>query len=413
MHAALPWLAFLVGMLGNCGGWLFCFNRVNAFGLPRPIAKVGEKLCMGLCFFIPASVYYSDPALVHQWLTGDQFWPPSSSASLHWWLLISLTCLVVLGPLWLESRRWLIPPSNLVHSEAQLFDVHRQLKGGSANNLSTRLWARVPLNEWAHLEVSRKTLRLPREIVAAEGLTIGHISDLHFTGQYRQEHYQFVIARLMEHHPELIVISGDIIDFQHCMSYVETVFSKLSAPLGCYFVLGNHERRLTHVPELIDRLNQLGFIDAGVSDRRVSARGLQVIITGNESPWFHRRKPTENCNHATGISGDPMVAPKEIIDGHFHGNTLRMGVAHSPDCIGWARRQKLDLLLTGHTHGGQARFPIIGPLVAPSLHGSKFASGLFFLPPTLMHVSRGVAGTHTVRWRCPPEVSILTLTNPE
>ena len=85
---------------------------------------------------------------------------------------------------------------------------------------------------------------------------------------------------------------------------------------------------------------------------------------------------------------------------------------HTPDRIGWARRHRLDLLLCGHTHGGQARFPGIGPVVAPSLYGSKFASGVFWAPPTLMHVSRGLAGTHTIRLRCPPEVTLLTLLSP-
>ena len=90
-------------------------------------------------------------------------------------------------------------------------------------------------------------------------------------------------------------------------------------------------------------------------------------------------------------------------------NVLRIGVSHSPDQIGWARRERLDLMLAGHTHGGQIRFPVIGPLVAPSHYGSQFASGVFYLKPTLMHVSRGLSGVHPFRWLCPPEVSVLTL----
>ncbi|MEM7479130.1 MAG: metallophosphoesterase, partial [Planctomycetota bacterium] len=82
---------------------------------------------------------------------------------------------------------------------------------------------------------------------------------------------------------------------------------------------------------------------------------------------------------------------------------------HTPDCIPWARENQCDLMLAGHTHGGQMRLPLIGPLLAPSLYGSAFASGVFYLKPTLVHVSRGIAGTHPLRLRCPPEISLLTL----
>jgi predicted MPP superfamily phosphohydrolase len=257
--------------------------------------------------------------------------------------------------------------------------------------------------------VNHKTLRLPRKIPAAEGLKIGHLSDLHFTGQYRPQHYHFVIGQLMSLQPDLIFISGDIIDFQHCMPMVDEVLKGLSAPLGCYFVLGNHERRLKHVPTLVDRLTSLGFIDLGVSSHDIQVRDLRIQMLGNESPWFNRRATATSFDAGLLKPGAGASEPP-----HSAGETslLRLGVAHTPDCIGWARRHRLDLLLAGHTHGGQARFPWIGPLVAPSLHGSKFASGVFLLPPTVMHVSRGVAGTHTIRWRCPPEVSVLKLTNP-
>ncbi|MFO0942505.1 MAG: hypothetical protein U0930_17345 [Pirellulales bacterium] len=124
---------------------------------------------------------------------------------------------------------------------------------------------------------------------------------------------------------------------------------------------------------------------------------------GNERPWFERHSKLAD-------SPDDQVADK-VVQSPI-GQTLRVGVSHSPDQIGWARSRKLDLMLAGHTHGGQARFPLIGPLVAPSLYGSKFASGVFYLPPTIMHVSRGVAGTHPLRWRCPPEITLLTLRSP-
>jgi uncharacterized protein len=404
MLSFLPGLALTLALIGNCGFWLFCFNRVNAFGYARPIAKLGEKVCILFCFAIPTAVLLINWEMIPHWLTSPYFWPENSISLLGFWLSWNLSSLCLLAPLWLESRLWLIPPGHLVGSQQQRFNVHRVIPGGSAADWKTRLWSRLPLNEWAHLEVTQKTLRLPREIPSAEGLTIGHLSDLHFTGQYREDHYHFVMDRLTETSPDLIVLSGDLIDFQNCLEMAERVLSRLAAPKGIFFVLGNHEKRLQDISPLLDCLSRLGWIDLGISDHCVRHGPLSIRLIGNESPWFFRQ-------HCMKSPSDESHMTSRLERSLADSETLKLGVAHSPDCIEWARSENCDLMLAGHTHGGQARFPGIGPIVAPSLYGSKFASGLFFLKPTLMHVSRGVAGTHTIRWRCPPEVTLLRLTN--
>ncbi|MCA9045221.1 MAG: metallophosphoesterase, partial [Planctomycetaceae bacterium] len=84
-------------------------------------------------------------------------------------------------------------------------------------------------------------------------------------------------------------------------------------------------------------------------------------------------------------------------------------MSHTPDNFDFARQQSVDLMLAGHTHGGQVQLPLIGPVYSPSKYGCKYSSGTFFEAPTLMHVSRGLAGIHPLRWRCPPEITRLTL----
>ena len=66
-------------------------------------------------------------------------------------------------------------------------------------------------------------------------------------------------------------------------------------------------------------------------------------------------------------------------------------------------------MLSGHNHGGQVRFPVIGPVLMPSLYSRRFDRGFFRSGRTLMHVSQGVAGKHPVRYGCPPEISRLVL----
>jgi predicted MPP superfamily phosphohydrolase len=114
-------------------------------------------------------------------------------------------------------------------------------------------------------------------------------------------------------------------------------------------------------------------------------------LAGNELPWF------ENCHSS-------WSPPDESSQWE-----LKIAVAHSPDQFPWAIKLHADLMLCGHTHGGHARFPLIGPIVAPSWYGSRYASGLFCRNNTVMHVSRGLSGVHPVRFWCVPEVSILEL----
>ena len=300
----------------------------------------------------------------------------------------------MLGPGWLESRRWIWPPPQLLHKQAERYKVAEHIDGRSTGNWSAALLNRIPGNEFTQLEVNRKQLQLGRKLPTIDGLKIAHISDLHFTGQLTPEHYHFIIDRVLELDADLIVITGDIIDYAKCLTWVEPILGRLTAPLGCTFLLGNHDKRIADVSELTNRLRHIGHFDLGVADQYLqTAQGGHIYLTGNERPWFERHSA-------------------EAIPTAARPDALRLGLSHSPDNLDWAQRLQLDLLLAGHTHGGQVRIPGVGPLVAPSYYGSRFASGVFYRAPVLMHVSRGIAGTHPLRWRCLPEVSLLTLRTP-
>lgn len=397
MIAFQPWITTLAVLVGNCGFWLFWFNRVNAWGLQRKLTKVLEKLVMLTCFAIPCLVLLLNWTQITQWLWHSHRWWPHGAGLFNAWASGSLFSAAVLGPVWLESRRWIWPPPQLLDTQAQRYRVAQHIDASPTGNWSTALLTRIPGNEVTQLEVNRKQLQLGRNLPAIDGLKIAHISDLHFTGQLSLEHYHFVVDRVLDLDADLIVITGDIIDYAKCLPWVEPVLGRLTAPLGCTFLLGNHDQRIVELTELTDRLRRVGHYDLGVSDQCLNtAQGGQVFLTGNELPWFERHTSTDRQQ------ANPLLeAPPE--------NALRLGLSHSPDNIGWARQLRLDLLLAGHTHGGQVRIPGVGPLVAPSYYGSRFASGVFYRDPVLMHVSRGIAGTHPLRWRCLPEVSLLTL----
>ncbi len=393
------WITLFVVAVGNCGFWLACFNRINAVGLSRRTTKRSEKAIVAACFLIPSLVLLREHAALWEWLTQpDSGWWPNQARLFNTYGSWCAASFMVLGILWANSRRDLMPPACLRHSKSEIFDVNKLLGGRSIIDPKTRMLNRIPGNEIGWLDVSHKQLRLPRQIPWANGLRIAHVSDLHFTGQYSLEHYEFIANRVNQSECDLVVVTGDIVDYAEYIDWAEKILDAISPP-GCQcrcFVLGNHDRRMADpdVERLTESLTSIGYFDLGKDRHTLAISGGHVSLTGNEQPWFRRQDPAMHVESPAERPG-----PQE----------LRIGVSHTPDQLGWARQNSMDLLLAGHNHGGQIRLPLIGPFLSPSYHGSRFAAGAFFRPPTIMHVSRGIGGTHAVRWRCKPEVSLLTI----
>ena len=394
----------IVVLLGHLGWWIYLYNRINSTALPRKLIKRCELLIIGLILAIPVVMVVAHWTALSAAFHGQN--AELTSPILAFWIIWSVGCFVVLGPLWIESRFWLVPPKNLTQHLTDRVKVSDHVTEPLTGKWISHVARRLPLNEITQLSVTQKTLELEREFpVAWERLTIGHMSDIHFTGQLTPAYYHYVVERMQALEPDLMVITGDIIDKDYCLDWIAPILGRLSAPLGCYYLFGNHELRLTEVQPAADRMDAIGWIDVGRQDIVIDPDSLDydhdmagrpsIILTGNERPWLERHTGKHWAD-----------GPLSDSDAH---ESLKLGLTHSPDQFPWARELGLDLLLAGHTHGGQVRLPGIGPLIAPSRHGSRYASGVFRLAPTLMHVSRGLAGTQPLRFRCPPEISLLSI----
>ena len=123
---------------------------------------------------------------------------------------------------------------------------------------------------------------------------------------------------------------------------------------------------------------------------QVEVRGEPLVVIGHEGPWLR-----------------PAPDLKACPQGPF-----RLCLSHTPDNIRWARRNAIDLMLSGHVHGGQIRFPILGSLLVPSRFGRRYDCGTFEEGPTFLHVSRGIGGENAVRYGCRPEATLLRLRCP-
>lgn len=375
-------------VFGHIGFWVSLFNRINATGLHRASIKAIEKGIVLVCLILPIlflalegtmdPMRFSEPWKLSPWS--------------YTYSLFAIGFGLIVGPIWLLHR----PQFHTAHDryttvETQIDKhLHRSnpqwLLGSDA-----RKSLRFPGNQLMHLEANTKSLLLERIPDCFVGLRIGHLSDIHLTGEIPPEYFRHALEWLVSQKIHLLCLSGDIIDAPEALPSLPEIFGALDDSIPKLFVLGNHDRACGLDGAARGVMTRLGWLDSGQSDYRLETSLGSVVVLGNERPWFHRETT-------------PGFLSTEAQTDEF-----RLGISHSPDQFAWGKKQDLSLLLCGHTHGGQIRFPWIGPIIAPSKYGSRFASGIFYQSPTLMHVSRGISGIHPIRLGCLPEVSILEL----
>jgi hypothetical protein len=277
-------------------------------------------------------------------------------------------------------------PEALVSERTNVVDVSARLGHSPLGRGKHRNWARLPFNQVFQVDCSERTLRLPRLPAAWDGLTLLHLSDFHFCGTPDMAFYELILEHCSREPPDLVAFTGDLIDEEDLLEWVRPVFGKLRWKTAAFGILGNHDHWF-EADEIRSELAAAGLKIVSNSWTRVEVRGEPLVVIGSEYPWLRPAPQLDNC----------PVEP------------FRLFLSHTPDNIAWARRQRVDLMLCGHVHGGQIRFPVLGSVVVPSQYGRRYDCGVFYEPPTVLHVSRGVGGEHPLRFNCRPEITRLTL----
>jgi predicted MPP superfamily phosphohydrolase len=277
-------------------------------------------------------------------------------------------------------------PALLLSNHTQTVDVAKELGYPPAGTGRKRFLACLPGNEVFRVDFSERTLRLPRLPREWDGLTILHVSDLHFCGTPERAFYHFVLERCAGWEPDLVALTGDFVDSIGHRRWIMPLLSRLRWREAAFAILGNHD--YWYGPHLVR--HRLSRLKVGLLEncwKQIEVRGQPLVVVGHEGPWF---KP------APDLSSTPR-------------GPFRLCLSHTPDNLAWARRNHIDLMLSGHVHGGQIRLPLFGSLLVPSRLGRRYDCGTFWEPPTLLHVSRGLAGDHPLRYNCRPEVTLLVL----
>ncbi len=390
MQTAAVFLLPLV-LLGHIAFCVLVFNRLHALRLSCKIIRKIEKVIF-LCVVVVPAAYLWGFGFNIEWLCRLGSHPTWLMPTLAY-VVICLLALLFVTTMWMSRRINNHPPDQLLANHTRVFDVAEQIGRLPVGHGGSAFLGKIPGNQTFQLAVNEKVLCLPRLSPRLEGLSIAHISDLHYTGRITKDFFQAVVDHVNALDADVIAITGDIIDKEACLPWIDETLGRLTCRQGKFFVLGNHDKRIKDVDGLRVRLQDCGIVDLGGRWMFQELMGERVLLAGNELPWFGTRgQLRRGC-------------PSEIPD-----DTFRILLAHTPDQIPWARSMSFDLMLAGHTHGGQVRFPVIGPVASPSKHGVKYAGGLFYEPPTLMHVSRGISALHPIRINCLPELTKLVLT---
>ncbi len=394
-------------LVGHVALWTVVFNRLHATGLPRRAINLLEKAIAVVVVAVPAAIMWQRAVAGSAVLP----WPPASltDAAVVAYTAVCLIAAVRVSAAWIARRAAAQRPTPLLANHTRTVDLAAGMAEAPVAGWKARILARVPGNQILQLDVNDKEMVVPGLPAELDGLSIAHISDLHYTGGITRAVFDAVVDCANEMDAELVALTGDVVDHAHCIEWIGPTLGRLRSRYGAYFVLGNHDKRVRDVAALRRALGDAGLTDVGGRWLTVEVRGQPVVLAGNELPWFGPA-PSRSDDPANAKDAPNAAAgARECTDTDDARRAFRILLSHSPDQLAWARQHEFDLMLAGHTHGGQIRFPLVGPVVCPSRWGVKYASGVFHEPPTVLHVTRGISGLHPIRLNCRPELTRLVL----
>lgn len=255
-----------------------------------------------------------------------------------------------------------------------------------------KLWlatAGVMLTGWllwgnSALEISEYSISSRHLPVGFEGFRIAQVSDLHNTAFGNRN--ERLLAALEKSAPDIIILTGDLIDCRNLKLDVAVRFAEQAAKISpCYYVPGNHEARIEELPELLKCLNEAGITVLRNEKFVLSRGGDTLTLLGIDDPSFV-------ADYMTGDNEPVMRAALQTLVEEVDG--YRIVLSHRPEWFSVYRDFDVDLTFSGHAHGGQFRFPFVGGLIAPNQgFFPEYDAGVFTEGDCSMVVSRGLGAS--------------------
>lgn len=243
------------------------------------------------------------------------------------------------------------------------------------------------------VQLSRVEVKLAHLPAEFDGLTIAHLSDLHLGIYTSADYLRRCVELANEQRPDIVALTGDYTYLER--QYVEPcadILSELRPRVGSYAILGNHDyyQGAGYTARALRRVKINMLID---KRDRLEVRGAKLSLFGVDDLYY----------------GDTDVVRllRDVPE-----QEPRLVLAHNPDFIErFARRnQHVDLMMSGHTHGGQVRLPLVGAPHIDSDYGQRYARGLNRCREMQIYTTRGIGTVGLpVRVACPPEIVLFTL----
>lgn len=253
------------------------------------------------------------------------------------------------------------------------------------------LFVALSAREAQRVEVSHPVVYLPGLSPAFAGLKIALLTDIHRGPFMSATRVRRLVDLTNAQHPDIIALTGDYV--HRSKEYIPSVWAelgRLTAPLGVYAVLGNHDYWES------GELSFVSMTNAGITNLTnrhvvIERGGQKLYLAGLDDPWAG--KP----DLPRALQG---VAPHETA----------VVLCHNPDYIEQVADPRAKLWLSGHTHGGQICLIPNRPILHPSKCGLRYIAGLAICAEMQIYVSRGLGTVSPpLRWNCPAELPIIEL----
>lgn len=266
------------------------------------------------------------------------------------------------------------------------------LVGGAAACAADAFWI-----EPGRLSITRRKLHCPGLPPALDGLRVGVMADFHFKPDRDEALVEAAVDALNQEKPDLIALPGDFIDADPAViDPLLDLLKHLSPAHGVFASPGNHDGWSRAMPRLHRAFEKAGIPLLVNRHSAFRIHGEPLAIAATDHIWLGRPDPARALR---GIQPDtPVIA-----------------LVHEPDYFDeLIRHRPVQLQLSGHTHGGQCRVPLVGYAPAKVKHGEKYLHGAFSQGDSRLFVTRGIGTTGLrVRFACPPEAALLTLASAE
>lgn len=288
------------------------------------------------------------------------------------------------------------------------YPEHRHIPPNSS--LKTRLarflgrnWARVGYAyhvEPTWLEVNRFDLPVTSLSAGFHGLKVAHLTDFHCGRQIPTGYLEDAVRRTAAEQPDVIALTGDFIDRgREHICRAAKLFRHLKAPLGVFAVLGNHDfsvhnaRGVRRHPDqhraVADALGNEGVRVLRNEAVRLDRPCGGLIVAGIDDLWSRESDPS------AALAAQCPATPRVVL-------------AHNPQSVEEFGPHRFDLVLSGHTHGGQVDWPGLGRVLLGK-KARRWAAGLYEHGGGHVYVNKGVGFGWRFRFGVRPEVAVFTL----